>query len=340
MMDATPLGRLARYVRLRDLQAHWGVADRIHAIDLGTVQAPLLSSDLRVLLAEHSAQAAEITLLKQLMAKACLQWSLDPQDQWLREAQPAEFGVDDEELAQAQQESDILLDDGTWLVVIPHTPFAAQIYGRGTQWRTAYGDPRGRNPNGRCQFDENTRGGHLVVVINRANPGERYQYYWSMDLFVDGEDRRVEPDDIVGLGRANPALVRVLIPHVTELAAAFGNPDEQLAAVRRNCHAIRHIADPTEDMKMAAIERSGRALEHIADPTEAMQLAAVHQEGFFITFIKDPTEAVQLVAVSKDSMIIGRIANPCEAAIRLARSRGRDRRGMHIRRVQAPSRRT
>jgi hypothetical protein len=67
-MDATPLARMGRYARLRGLQAQWGVPDRVDGIDLATVQAPLLNSDILALLAQVDSQANEIARLEVALA--------------------------------------------------------------------------------------------------------------------------------------------------------------------------------------------------------------------------------------------------------------------------------
>lgn len=67
-LDATPLDRVGRYARLRGLQAHWGVPDLVDSIDLATVQAPLLNSDILALLAQVDSQANEIARLQEALA--------------------------------------------------------------------------------------------------------------------------------------------------------------------------------------------------------------------------------------------------------------------------------
>lgn len=58
------------------------------------------------------------------------------------------------EQQRARDESEIIVDTSAWLVAIPKTSYAAQYWGRGSKWCTAYGDPKGLFPDRNCAFDE------------------------------------------------------------------------------------------------------------------------------------------------------------------------------------------
>jgi hypothetical protein len=73
----------------------------------------------------------------------------------------------------------------------------------------------------------------------------------------------------------------------------------QIAAVKKNGHAIQHIKNPSESVQLAAVEQDGYAIQYIKNPSESVQLAAVKQNGYAIQLIKNPSESVQLAAKIK-----------------------------------------
>ena len=54
----------------------------------------------------------------------------------------------------------------------------------------------------------------------------------------------------------------------------------QLAAVQKNCDALKYCANPSEAVQLAAVQKDGDALRYCANPSEAVQHAAVQQNGY------------------------------------------------------------
>lgn len=243
-------------------------------------------------------------------------------DVLLRDVQGGVVQAAADEEARARRESRVLLDDGNWLVLIPRTERAAQFYGRGTEWCTAWGDPRGLHPKRTCQFDEYNKDGPMVIAINKRDPKERYQFHGASNQYMDRRDERIGDDDILRLGR-DPALARVLFPHIPVMGAFSNDKGRQLAAVRSDGDAIRYIRNPSPEMQLAAVQQSGYAIQFIQDPSPEMQLAAVQQSGHAIKYIKDPSPEMQLAAVRETGAAIEYIQDPSpEVQLAAVRERG------------------
>ena len=233
-------------------------------------------------------------------------------DVLLRDVEGGEVAASDKEAAAARKASQVLLDDADWLVLIPKTEAAAQFYGRGTEWCTAWGDPKGLHPTRICRFNGYNRRGPMVIAINKDASQERYQFHDPSEQYKDRNDRQLFTNDLVQLGRKSPALARVLMPYVPILGV-FGNEHQQLEAIRTGGEAIQYIRDPSETMQLAAVRQEGRVIQYIQDPSPAIQLAAVRQEGRAIEYIKNPTPEIELAAVRQAGLAIEYIKNPTPA---------------------------
>lgn len=103
---------------------------------------------------------------------------------------------DAEEEERARRESKVLYDKGDYIVVAPDTMFAAQYWGRGSDWCTAYGDPKGNWPD-RTEnaFDDYyDQPGDIVIIRSRKN-GPLYQI--ASDEAKDAEDLDVALMDVL-----------------------------------------------------------------------------------------------------------------------------------------------
>lgn len=104
---------------------------------------------------------------------------------------------DAEEEERARRESKVLYDKGDYIVVAPDTMFAAQYWGRGSDWCTAYGDPKGNHPD-RTEnaFDAYyDQPGDIVIIRSRKN-GPLYQI--ASDEAKDARDLDVTSIDVLG----------------------------------------------------------------------------------------------------------------------------------------------
>lgn len=122
-------------------------------------------------------------------------------DKLLRKVENSEASADASETAAARHQSQILLDNSEWLVLIPKTEFAAQYWGRETEWCTAWGDPKGRYPTRHCRFADYTRKGPLYIVIPKnqdySNAGERYQFQFTTSQYMDENDQAISIVDFM-----------------------------------------------------------------------------------------------------------------------------------------------
>ena len=78
-------------------------------------------------------------------------------------------------------------EDGEWLVIVPHTEEASKLYGKGTTWCTA-----ADNDN---YFDYYNDQGPLYINI-RKRDGEKWQFHFESESFMDAEDDPVKIKDI------------------------------------------------------------------------------------------------------------------------------------------------
>lgn len=84
-----------------------------------------------------------------------------------------------------------VLDNSTWLVIIPHDHEAMVKYGRGTRW-----DPA--NPRDSRYFDMYNQKGPFMIFINKET-GEKYLANAAVDTVTDSKDRRVDPSELEGI---------------------------------------------------------------------------------------------------------------------------------------------
>ena len=83
--------------------------------------------------------------------------------------------------------AEVVYEDAKWKIVIPHTEEASCIYGAQTKWCTA-----GRENN---MFNYYNKQGLLYININKVT-GEKYQFHFESDSFMDAEDIEISPKEI------------------------------------------------------------------------------------------------------------------------------------------------
>ena len=206
------------------------------------------------------------------------------------------------------RESQLIYQDANWLIVTPRTEKAAQFWGRGTEWCTAWGDPRGLHPKRSCQFDEYNADGPLVVIINKQDPQERYQWHDASYQYMDRDDN----DDTTMMKKLPQQAWAAVVPFVPELALKHMKnftKEVQLAVVTHNGKAIRLIQNPSPEFQLAAVKQDGIVIEYIENPSREVQMAAVTQKGIAIVYINNPSPEVQLAAVKQDGNAIAYIKN-------------------------------
>ena len=83
--------------------------------------------------------------------------------------------------------AEVVYEDSEWKIVIPLTEEASCIYGANTKWCTA-----GRESN---MFDYYNKQGPLYININKIT-GDKYQFHFESDSFMDAEDDDISPKEI------------------------------------------------------------------------------------------------------------------------------------------------
>jgi len=78
----------------------------------------------------------------------------------------------DENRLRAEEESDVLLNTSTYIVVTPNTMFASQYYGAGSDWCTA------RQDDYRNMFNSYDRDGKIYIIMNKSTK-EKFQLWKS-----------------------------------------------------------------------------------------------------------------------------------------------------------------
>jgi len=79
-------------------------------------------------------------------------------------------------------------EDDKWLIVIPHTKEAAQLYGKGTKWCTS-----AVNEN---MFEEYYEDADLYININKKT-GRKYQLFFMSKEYRDDKNRKIKIDRFI-----------------------------------------------------------------------------------------------------------------------------------------------
>jgi hypothetical protein len=90
----------------------------------------------------------------------------------------------------------------------------------------------------------------------------------------------------------------------------------QIAAVRKNIHAITKIKNPSEAVQLAAVEQYTWAVGNIANPFPSVQVAVVKKCPYHIAYINDPVDEAQIIAMSDDARNIQYMKTISEKAVR------------------------
>lgn len=99
-------------------------------------------------------------------------------------------------------------EDSQWLIVIPHTVEAAQLYGKHTKWCTAAEESDN-------MFDAYNSEGPLYINIDKVN-NRKYQFHFETSQFMDEEDEPLVGTDDNG--------VAVSVYYEKSLADCIGMP--------------------------------------------------------------------------------------------------------------------
>jgi len=82
------------------------------------------------------------------------------------------------------EEDTIIFDSKDWIMIIPHTHRSAIYWGEGTLWDTSY---RGES----MWFDSYNRQGNLIIIKNKENPQQLFQFQIETGLFFNANNEAV-----------------------------------------------------------------------------------------------------------------------------------------------------
>lgn len=92
-------------------------------------------------------------------------------------------------------------EDGNWVVWQPTTMAAACELGKGSNWCTS-----ARSEDNR--FDQYSLEGPLYIFVSKRDPGEKYQFSYETDSFMDQQDQPIRDGrlkaELVWLASTNP----------------------------------------------------------------------------------------------------------------------------------------
>lgn len=244
----------------------------------------------------------------------------------LQSGEKAATDIASKDLKAATEQSIIHYDGPDLLVLTPRTQLAADFWGQPTSWCTAWGDHKelglsqqGRFPTRTNMFDNYNNSGPLYIIINKADPNERYQLSYAREQYMDRDDRPFEPKT---LGDKFPKLWKIFTPIAEKYHSLVlnGNPSEetQVAVIKKNPRQIKQMKNPSPKIQMAAATAYPLAATLIDNPIKEVQLIAVKNDGEALVQIAknlghDPDEDVQLAAVKNNGLVTVSIKNPSEA---------------------------
>jgi hypothetical protein len=94
--------------------------------------------------------------------------------------------------AKAYGESVVLLNTPEWTILTPKTMFAAQFFGVGTEWCTAYGYEGGNYPTRTDNmFDHYNKQGPLYILFNKADK-RKYQFHFESGQYMNINDQQLD----------------------------------------------------------------------------------------------------------------------------------------------------
>lgn len=94
--------------------------------------------------------------------------------------------------AKAYGESVVLLNTPEWTILTPKTMFAAQFFGVGTEWCTAYGYEGGNYPTRTDNmFDHYNKQGPLYILFCKADK-RKYQFHFESGQFMNINDQQLD----------------------------------------------------------------------------------------------------------------------------------------------------
>ncbi len=97
----------------------------------------------------------------------------------------------------AKDEIKVFYEDENWYVVIPETMEASCYWGSGTEWCTI---TRDENENYFHSYDDD---GPLFILIHKKHKGEKYQFHFESNSFMDREDEPIQQPVLKSIAASN-----------------------------------------------------------------------------------------------------------------------------------------
>lgn len=110
----------------------------------------------------------------------------------------------------ARNESQIISENSTYLVVVPKTEFAAGYFGRNSLWCTAagYGRQADRRNNMFGRYSNNKH--DIYTIYNKKDPSDIYQIHVPSVQFMDSENSYVSPTVALNVIEKFPKLLNLI----------------------------------------------------------------------------------------------------------------------------------
>jgi hypothetical protein len=259
-------------------------------------------------------------------------------EQFIRDNPP-----DQERLArdieQAKKEIKVIYQGSQVTIIQPLTQLAASVWGRDTDWCTAYGYEFGKHPTLTNQFNYYNQQGPMFIIS--FGDGAKYQLHNYTQQFMDVNDQQVysvgdkkwnslkflPKDEVRKLAEWNLAIVpeelrtpEICLAAVKQDGSAlyyvpekFKTPEIYRAAVNQNGLALKYVPEQfkTPEIYLAAVKQNGLALAYVPEElrTPEIYLAAVNQNGFALTYVTKElrTPEIYLDAVKHTGLALAHV---------------------------------
>lgn len=165
----------------------------------------------------------------------------------------------------AKEGIEVWLDNDDWYVIMPLTPEAAVLYGKGTRWCTA--------SRGGSNFEYYNRQGPLIIIINKHEEDKKkykHQFHFESKQFMDATDGRI---DEMAFLRENPDILHAIVENIND-AKAF------ILRLQFNLPIEEHqkVINGDLDLKKIQIEEltTGLTVNGSLDMTGAQHIKRIH----------------------------------------------------------------
>ena len=224
------------------------------------------------------------------------------------------------------KQAELVFNNDTYKVVIPHSHKASCYFGKSTKWCTA-------GKQAESTFKQYVEKGPLYIILHKPT-NSRWQWHFGHWQYMDERDRRFDMDEFI---KDHKPAVNAIIKHVGGLEEAtikdpitwfkyIKNPSEKIQqeALEYSINLFKYIKNPSKQIQLFTIEKNPEiATEYIKNPSKEIQMAAINraygtQTSRVLGNIKNPYKEVQWAAIKKDGDSIEFVKNPSESMKRMA----------------------